>query len=169
MLIRFSLPSPPSSIFRSLYLPFGTAAHHWLYCFMYVFSTVCQLCWLTALIVVCDSSFAVVLALVSLVIWHVQFIAFTIWTCKGALCMARVYIATKKVFALMFSVWCVRVVPSSRAQCTKKRASSRAQCVFFSFFFSSSRMQDHGLSEKQKKRAPLVVNKCSMVSGYRVS
>ena len=64
--------------------------------------------------------------------------------------MARVHIATKKVFALMFSVWCVRVVPSSRAQCTKKSASSRAQCVFLRFFFS--RMQDHGLSEKQTKK-----------------
>ena len=31
----------------------------------------------------------------------------------------RVYIATKKAFALMVNVWCVRVGHFSRAQCTK--------------------------------------------------
>ena len=154
MLIRFSLPSLPLSLslFRSLCRPLQNSCSSLALLFhisLYVFSTVGQLWWLTALIVVCDRCFAVVLALVSLVFWHVQLIVFTIWTYKGALCMARVFFATKKVFALMFSVWCVRVVPSSRAQCTKKSASSRAQCVFFYvFFFSSSRMQDHGLTTK---------------------
>ena len=47
MLIRFSLPSVPLSLSLSFALCIslsGTAAHHWLYCFIYVFSTVGQLC-----------------------------------------------------------------------------------------------------------------------------
>ena len=75
--------------------------------------------------------------------------------------MARVYIATKRVFALMFSVWCVRVVPFSRALCTKN-GHPLVLSVFFLRFFSS-RMQDHGLSEKQKKERPKMSNVLEVV------
>ena len=87
------------------------------------------------------SCFYVVLACVSLVFWHAQFIVCTIWTYKRALCMRHMYIATKSVFALITSVWCVCVGHSSRAQCAS----------FFVFF--AIRMQDPRLSEKQKKSA----------------
>ena len=55
----------------------------------------------------------------------------------------------------------MRVGLLSRAQSYQKSAPSRAQCVFFFFVFFSSanRMQDARLSEKQKKRAPLL-DKC---------
>ena len=71
---------------------------------------------------------------------------------QGYIMHGRVYIATKKVFALMFSVWCVRVVPSSRAQCTKKHASSRAQCVFFTFFFLPAACKTMDKRETKKER-----------------
>ena len=59
---------------------------------------------------------------------------FTTWTYKRALCMTRVYIAAKTVFALMVSVWCVRVGHSSRAQCTKS-VHPLVLSVFFCFAF----------------------------------
>ena len=57
--------------------------------------------------------------------------------------MARVYFATKKVFTPMFSVWCVRVVPSSRAQCAKN-VHPLVLSVFFLRFFpkTADRMQN---------------------------
>ena len=57
--------------------------------------------------------------------------------------MIGVYIATKKVFVLMFSVWCVRVGHSSRAQCAKN-VHPLVPSVFFLRFFSKSaeRMQN---------------------------
>ena len=58
--------------------------------------------------------------------------------------MTRVYIAAKTVFALIISVWCVRVGHSSRAQCTEN-VHPLVLSVFFTFF--SSRMQDHGVRE----------------------
>ena len=53
------------------------------------------------------SCFYVVLARLSLVFWHAQFIVCTIWTYKRALCMTHMYIATKRAVALISSVQCV--------------------------------------------------------------
>ena len=88
--------------------------------------------------------FPVVLALVSLVFCYVQLIVCTIWTNKRAFCMAGVYIATKKEFALLISVWCVRVGHSSRAQCTKN-VHPLVLSVFFIYVFflkTADRMQN---------------------------
>ena len=96
---------------------------------------------------------SVVLALVSLVFWHVQFIVCTTWTYKRAFCMAGVYIATKKASSLMVSVWCVRVGSFSRAQYTRNVHPLVLSVFLFSFFpFSSSRMQDPGVIQRQNKK-----------------
>ena len=100
------------------------------------------------------SCFSVGLVRVSLVFWHAQFIMCTIWTYKRALCMIHMYIATKRVFTLISSVWCVCVGHSSRAQWYQKRASTRVPCAFYSFFSLAIRMQGPRLSEKQKKERP---------------
>ena len=101
-----------------------------------------------------SSCFCVVLALVSLVFCYVQFIVCITWTNKRALCMAGVYIATKKVSALTVSVWCVRVWYSSRAQCTKNCILSCSVCSFFTFFFSKTadRMQNPESARNKKKK-----------------
>ena len=100
------------------------------------------------------SCFSVVLALVSLVFWHVQVIVYTIWTYKCLLCLTGVYIATKKVFALMFSVWCVRVEHSSSAQCTKN-AYPLVLSIFLHFFLENHRPHtEPRVGEKHKKSPP---------------
>ena len=108
---------------------------------------------------------SVVLALVSLVSSHVQLIVCAIWTYKRALCMAGVYIATKKVSALTVSVWCVRVWYSSRAQCTKNVHPLVLSVFFFYAFFSktSDRMQspESARNKKKKKSALTLIRRYS--------
>ena len=56
--------------------------------------------------------------------------------------MTCVYIATKMVFVLMVSVWCVRVGHSSRAQCAKN-VNALVLSVFFNVFLKTAdRMQN---------------------------
>ena len=69
--------------------------------------------------------------------------------------MTGVYIATKRVFALMVSVWCVRVGRSSRAQCTKNVHPLVLSVFFLDFFFENRRPHaEPPVSEKQKKARP---------------
>ena len=69
--------------------------------------------------------------------------------------MTRVYIAAKTVFARMFSVWCVRVGHSSRAQCTENVHPLVLSVLFLDFFFENRRPHaEPPVSEKQKKARP---------------
>ena len=56
--------------------------------------------------------------------------------------MALVCIAAKTAFALVVSVWCVRVGHSSRAQCAKN-VNALVLSVFFNVFLKTAdRMQN---------------------------
>ena len=68
--------------------------------------------------------------------------------------MIAVYMATKAVFALMASVWCVRVVPSSHAQSTNN-VHPLVLTVFLLNFFLLENRRPHAeprVSENQKVR-----------------
>ena len=69
--------------------------------------------------------------------------------------MTGVYIATKSVFALMVSVWCVRVGHSSRAQCTKNVHPLVFSVCFFEFFFKNRRPHAEPPVSEIQKNPPL--------------
>ena len=107
------------------------------------------------------SCFFVVLARVSLVFWHAQFIVCTIWTYKRVLCMTYMYIGTKRVFALISSVWRVRVRHSSHGQCAfcgaKTCILSCSVCFFRFFLFCHPHAGPSRMRETKTKSALIAI------------
>ena len=67
--------------------------------------------------------------------------------------MTGVYIATKRVFALMVSVWCVHVGHSPHAQCTKN-VHPLVLSVFFLDFFRKPPTACRTPSKRETKEKP---------------
>ena len=67
-------------------------------------------------------------------------------------------------FALMANVWCLRVAPSSRAQCTKNVHPLVLSVFFFYVLFSrtADRMQNPESARNKKKKKSALRVKCAL-------